>query len=66
MRTYLLAGVSATLLAAAWLGMADDGPCPIATQAAELAPADASNAARIVALHRFVRDEIHEVATEHS
>ncbi len=66
MRTYLLAGVAATLLAAAWFGMADDGACPIATQAAALAPADAINAARIVALHSFVRDEIREVPTRHA
>ncbi len=66
MRTYLVAGVAATLTAAAWFGMADGGATPIETQAAALAPAEASTAARIVALHQFVRDEIREVPTRRS
>jgi hypothetical protein len=62
------------LLLSAWLTaglavgvVADDGAeqAAITAKAAELAPAELSEAQRIVALHRFVRDEIRETKTQY-
>ena len=57
---------AALLLSACSVLVADKGgDDSIKAKAAELAPADSPAPARLIALHRFVRDEIRQIPSEY-
>jgi hypothetical protein len=43
----------------------EDGSAAIAAKTLELAPSNSPTPARIISLHRFVRDEIRQVPTQY-
>ena len=53
------------IFAVASLKSDETGDAAIAAKARELAPAETSTTGRIVAIHRFVRDEIRQVTTQY-
>lgn len=59
--------LAATLLlgGGAALQAEEDGSAAIAAKTLELAPANSPTPARIISLHRFVRDEIRQVPTQY-
>ncbi len=63
----VLRGLTVALVAgfAAGVWAEDAEQAAVSARAEELAPADMPGAQRIVALHRFVRDEIRQVQTRY-
>lgn len=60
-----LLAAAMTFSVGAELRAEDDGAAAIAAKAIELAPTNSPSPARVISLHRFVRDEIRQVPTQY-